>query len=129
MLKVFQPSLPLSLFLKESLTSQQLACFLVRNRATVRAVLEKAEYFGGRTLTGVTWIRRREPCSQDCDLSSFQSFLWESPGTEQPRLLCNSHSNICWVLPLGSAKDLSLHLSVKQRVAVPSSSCGLPWYK
>lgn len=132
-LKIFKPSLPLSLFLKESLTSQQLACSLLRNRATARVGLKQTKYFRRRTLAGVTWIGRREPCSQDCDLSSFQSFLWERPWPELPWLLCHSHSNLCWELPLGGTKDVSLHLSVKQRAAVQNSSCGLPsckwWFK
>lgn len=38
------------------------------------------------------WIGRKELCSQDRDISTLQSFLWERPGPEQPRCLCNSHS-------------------------------------
>lgn len=88
------------------------------------AVLEKTKHFVGRTIAGVTWIGRREPCSQDCDISSLQSFLRERPWPEQPWLLCHSHCNLCSELPQGSPEDLSLHLSVKQGVAVQNSSCG-----
>lgn len=34
----------------------------------------------GRGLAAVMWIGRRRPCSQLCDLSSFQSFLWRGLG-------------------------------------------------
>lgn len=34
----------------------------------------------GRGLAAVTGIGRRRPCSQVCDLSSFQSFLWRGLG-------------------------------------------------
>lgn len=85
----------------------------------------RAKYFGGKTVTGVKWIGTRERSSQDCDLSSLQSFLWERPGSEEPRLLCDSHGSLFWELSLGSTKKLSLHSSIKQRVAVQNSSCGI----
>lgn len=128
-LKIFKPSLPLNLFLKESLTSQQLACSLLRKRATVRAVSKQPKYFWGED-SGWSNVDWKE--------GAVQPGLWP---LQFPKLSLGE----AWVrsataperfpqqpllgVAAGSTKDLSLHLSVKQMVAVQNSSCGLPCRK
>lgn len=77
----------------------------------------------GRGLAGVSWIGRRRPCSQACDLSSFQSFLWWARA--EPAPVGVPQKPLQGVAP-GECQGALLTFHCE---AVQSSTCDLPCCK
>lgn len=119
-LRIFKPSLPISLFLESltSLSNKQARCW---NRTTGRAVSE-------RSILGVRLTL------ESCGLEggSYAARIVTSPVSSLGEAwvrVATAPVRFAWQPFLGAAigntKNLSLHLSVKQRVAVQNSSCGI----